>query len=352
MSNVDTIHNTILNNIDDSYQKTEGYPTYDLTRGIAYGIDLVYTHSKEVEYKQHVENLEGDELVQVILERTGIERKRATKAEGNLQIIKGFGNILKGDIFETETGVQFESLYTGLVQAGSIIPIRAKLGGVNGNVSADTIVYMPVTITGISQVTNPEKTQGGYDEETDSALIERYYDRLRNPINGVNANQYIEWAESVDGVGGAKCIPIWKGINTVKVVIIGSDFKPATTPIIKDVQDYIDPNKNGDGAGQAPIGAVTTVVSANTKTINVSLKLTTNKGVSVEDVKRNIKELLERYITSIGFKESYVSRARIGQQILSVSGVQDYDNLKLNGSFENVTLGTEDCAVLGVVTYE
>lgn len=352
MNNVNTIHNTILNGIDDSYQKTEGYPTYDLTRGIAYGIDLVYTHSKEVEHKQHVENLQGDELVQVILERTGLERKHATKAEGTLTVTKGFGNILKGDVFETETGVQFESLYTGLVQDGSTFPIRALVGGTGGNVPANTITYMPVTITGISKVTNSEKTQGGYDEETDSALIERYYDRLRNPINGVNANQYIEWAESVDGVGGAKCIPIWKGINTVKVVIIGSDFKPATTPIIKAVQDYIDPNKNGNGAGQAPIGAVTTVVSATTKQVNISLKLTANSGVNVVDVKSNIKQLLERYITSIGFKESYVSRAKIGQQILSVNGVKDYDNLKLNGSFENVTLNTEDCAVLGAITYE
>lgn len=352
MSNVNTIHNTILNGIDDSYQKTEGYPTYDLTRGIAYGIDLVYTHSKEVEYKQHIENLSGDELVQVILERTGLERKHATKAEGELTVIQGFGNILKGDLFETETGIQFESLYSGLVQTGDKFKVRALVGGVDGNVTANTIVYMPVTITGISKVTNAKATEGGYDEETDSSLIERYYDRLRNPINGVNANQYIEWAESVDGVGGAKCIPVWKGINTVKVVIIGSDFKPATTPIIKAVQDYIDPHKNGDGAGESPIGAVTTVVSATTKTINVSLQLTVNSGVKADDVKANIKKLLERYITSIGFKESYVSRAKIGQQILSVNGVKDYDDLKLNGTYENVRLQTEDCAVLGAITYE
>lgn len=352
MSNVDTIHSTILNGIDDSYQKTEGYPTYDLTRGIAYGIDLVYTHSKEVEYKQHVENLSGDELVQVILERTGLQRKHATKAEGTLTVVKGFGNILKGDVFETETGVQFESLYTGLVQDGDTFPIRALVGGVDGNVSPNTIVYIPVTITGISKVTNSSATSGGYDEETDSALIGRYYDRLRNPINGVNANQYIEWAESVDGVGGAKCIPVWNGINTVKVVIIGSDFKPATDPIIKAVQDYIDPNKNGDGRGQAPIGAVTTVVSATTKTVNVSLRLTVKNGVNVDDVKSNIKKILERYITSIGFKESYVSRAKIGQQILSVNGVKDYDDLKLNNDYENVHLNVEDCAILGAITYE
>lgn len=352
MSNVDTIHNTILNNIDESYQKTEGYPTYDLTRGIAYGVDLVYTHSKEVEYKQHVENLSGDELAKVVLERTGLERKHATKAEGILTVVKGFGNILKGDLFETETGIQFKSLYTGLVKDGDSFPVRAVVGGVGGNVSPNTIIYMPITIMGISKVTNQNKTVGGYDEETDSALIKRYYDRLRNPINGVNANQYVEWAESVDGVGGAKCIPVWNGINTVKVIIIGSDFKPATTPIINDVQDYIDPNKNGDGAGQAPIGAVTTVVSATTKTINVSLKITVNNGINIDDVKTNIKTLLERYITSIGFKESYVSRAKVGQQILSVKGVKDYDNLKLNGGFENVQLSTEDCAVLGAITYE
>ena len=33
---VDSIHNTMLENIDDAYQKTEGFPTYDITRGEAF----------------------------------------------------------------------------------------------------------------------------------------------------------------------------------------------------------------------------------------------------------------------------------------------------------------------------
>lgn len=350
MSSVDTIHNEILNNIDDSYQKTEGFPTYDLTRGISFGIDLVYQHSLEVEKKQHIENLVGDELLTVIHERVGLDKKKAVKATGQLTIIKGNGNILKGDLFETETGVQFKSLYTGYVSDGSVIDIECTVGGTVGNVPPNTITLMPVTLVGISKITNATKTDGGYDEETDSALIERYYDRLRNPINGVNANQYIEWAESVDGVGGAKCLPVWNGINTVKVIIIGSDYKPASASLVKSVQDYIDTNKNGDGAGQAPIGAVTTVVSATTKQINISLKLTYSGEES--DVKANIKTSMERYVSAIGFRQSYVSRAKIGQLLMELNGVTDYTNLKLNDGYDNITLKLDECAVLGTITYE
>ena len=53
---VDTIHNTMLSNIDDTYQKTEGFPTYDITRGEAFALLELWKKAEEIERKQNVDN--------------------------------------------------------------------------------------------------------------------------------------------------------------------------------------------------------------------------------------------------------------------------------------------------------
>ncbi len=37
MYTINQIHNTILQGVPDDYQKTEGFPTYDITRGVSFG---------------------------------------------------------------------------------------------------------------------------------------------------------------------------------------------------------------------------------------------------------------------------------------------------------------------------
>ena len=45
---VDSIHNTMLENIDDAYQKTEGFPTYDITRGEAFALLELWKKAEEI----------------------------------------------------------------------------------------------------------------------------------------------------------------------------------------------------------------------------------------------------------------------------------------------------------------
>ena len=46
-----------------------------------------------------------------------------------------------------------------------------------------------------------------------------------------------------------------QGVNTVDVVIADNAGQPASPALVKSVQDYIDPDSEGAGRGQAPIGA-------------------------------------------------------------------------------------------------
>lgn len=348
---INEIHNTMLNNIPNEWNKQEGYPVYDITRGFAFALDELDAKIEDIKQKQSVRNLSGQDLEKVIEERTGLTRKTGVKAVGRVKIVSGQGTVLKTDLFATENDIYFQSLEAKDVTAGDYVLVECTEGGLVGNVGTGTITVVPKTITGISQITNDEPTSGGYDTETDASLLERYFDRLRNPVNGVNANQYITWANSVAGVGGARCIPIWNGKNTVKVIIIGNDYKPASDNVVKLVQDYIDPNKNGDGSGVATIGAVTTVVSAKTTPIKVTIKGVKFSG-DVNTLKAEIKDTIDRYIRQSAFNTDYVSIAKIGALIIDIDGVTDFKELKLNDAHDSIQIENDACGVLSGVWYE
>lgn len=348
---INDIHNTMLTNIPNEYNKSEGYPVHDITRGFAFALDELDEKIETVKKQQSVRNLTGLELEKVIEERTGLTRKTGVKAVGRVKIVSGQGTVLKTDLFATENDIYFQSLEAKDVTAGDYVLVECTEGGLVGNVGTGTITVVPKTITGISQVTNDEPMTGGYDTETDESLLERYFDRLRNPVNGVNANQYITWANSVAGVGGARCIPIWNGKNTVKVIVIGNDYKPASDNVVKLVQDYIDPNKNGDGSGVATIGAVTTVVSAKTTPIKVTIKGVKFSG-DVSTLKAEIKDTIDRYIRQSAFNTDYVSIAKIGALIIDIDGVTDFKELKLNDAHDSIQIENDACGVLSGVWYE
>lgn len=347
---LDDIHSLMLSQIDNEYRKRQGYPTYDLTRGFAFGVKDCWDLAYNTALKFDVENLNGSELDLFISERTGLYRKQATKSKGEITIVNGNGSILKGDLFATEQGDQFVATESKEVHSGDTVAIQSVVGGHDMNVGINEITQMPVTLQGIYKITNNSPLIGGYDKETDDDYRERYYIKLRTPVNGVNANQYVLWAESVDGAGRARCIPIWNGINTVKVVLVGNDFKPASDDLVNRVQAYIDPNKNGDGSGVATIGAVTTVVKATQVNVNVDiygLKVSS----ALEETKNAIKVNLDRYIKTSAFNKDYISLAKIGLVIAETKNVDDYKEIRINGSHDSLQLQKDECGVLNEVTY-
>lgn len=155
MYTINQIHNTILKGVSDDYQKTEGFPTYDITRGVSFGQYQLWKKAFLIEEKQNVDNLEGPELDDWCMQRVGIMRNAAVSATATVKIIAGTGRIIRGDLFETEDGVQFAAAETKTVAQGDTVIVKALSPGTEGNVAADTIVKMPVTINGIGAVTNP-----------------------------------------------------------------------------------------------------------------------------------------------------------------------------------------------------
>lgn len=348
-TSVDRVHEELLDNISDSYQKTEGFPTWDLLRAAAFGIKRLWDKIFKIEYLQDVDNLTGTDLERFIYQRKGLSRKAATFATGSITVLAGEGSITEGNVFSTASGIEFIALETKEVKAGDTVLIQAIIAGDKGNVAADTIVEMPVTIAGIAKITNTEPTVDGYDPEDDNSLRERYYEALREPATSGNVAHYRRWAREVEGVGKAKIYPLWQGDNTVQVVIVDDNGLVPSEDTVTRCQNYIDPDKAGLGLGQAPIGAYCTVTPALALPINVSATLVLDNTVPLEAIKTEIISSITKYLAGIALETEYISPAKIGNIILGTEGVVDYDNLLLNDSTNRVYIPEKSVAVLGTV---
>lgn len=343
------IHNAMLSGISDEYEKVEGSFIYIATKPVAQQLEVVEQSIQRLEERLDIENLDGAELENRVRDRTGIERKQATYATCVLSVV-GNGMINVGDLFESESGVQFESIeFIEIVSNGSV-NVRCTQSGSIGNIPSGKINMIPVTLEGITSCTNENTSSGGYEAETDEDLLKRYYERIRTPSTSGNKYHYINWAKEVSGVGDAKVFPLWNGSNTVKIVIIDNEKQPASEQLVTDVQNYIDPNASGLGEGKAPIGAVCTVTAAINKSVVVSFSATLEQGYEIENVEQNVSLNINEMLKDIAFVSNYVSYAEIGSIIFNTEGIRDYSNLTVNEGTTNVDLQDTEVATLGGVT--
>lgn len=362
------IHDRILKNITDEYDKSEGSFIYDVTKPVAIEMEKQGSDIDKAINKLDVENLVGDELGQFIYQRTGIERKPATKATTIVTIQGQEGaKIFKGDLVGTDTVNFISTEDKSIGPTGKMdVIIECEVSGVIGNVPARTIRYFPVSIPGLITVTNYDAVTNGYNAESDNELRQRYYDKIRTPATSGNKYHYLNWAKEVTGVGDVRVIPLWDGDNTVKVIIIDSNKQPANGELVEKVQNHIDPKGEyiaeedrwttwGAGEGQAPIGAFCTVVSAIGKSINTEAVVQKDDNYDLEQIKNNIGKNITEYLKGIAFKNDDnntpipVSYAKAGANILESEGVLDYRNFKLNDGTANIPISVEEVAVLGEV---
>ncbi|WP_432662461.1 baseplate J/gp47 family protein [Wukongibacter baidiensis] len=347
-----TIQNRMLKNIVGKYDKTEGSFIYDVTKPVAIELENISQGIEEAKEKLSIENLNGEELEQRVYEKTGINRKTATKASDSVAITGKSGSTIKeGDLVASDT-INFKVKETKTIDSSGQVEILVECEeyGTIGNVPEDSIQYFPITIAGITSVTNNEDFTNGYDAEDDEELLARYYEHIRTPATSGNKYHYRNWAKEVTGVGDVKVIPLWNGDNTVKIVIIDSNKQPASQELVTEVQSYIDPNGSGFGEGKAPIGAYCTVESANGISIDVSFTAIKDTSVTDEERQQNIEENIASYLKEIAFKKEVISYNKITSIILDSEGIIDFSNLTINGQTNAISLNDNEVAVLGVAT--
>lgn len=345
------IQNRMLNNIVGKYDKTEGSFMYDAIKPVAIELENVSQEIESAKEKLSIENLKGEELEKRVNEKTGIERKSATKASGHVTVSGKEGSTIhEGDLVASDT-INFVVKETKTIASSGEVDVSVECEeyGTIGNVPADAIQYFPITISGITRVINKEDFTDGYEAEDDEELLDRYYEHIRTPATSGNKYHYRNWAKEVTGVGDVKVIPLWNGDNTVKIVIIDSNKQPASPELVAEVQNYIDPNESGFGEGKAPIGAYCTVESA--KGVSIDVSFTAIKDISVSDEERqlNVEENIVGYLEEIAFKEEVISYNKITSIILDCNGIIDFSDLIINGQTKAISIEENEVPVLGVV---
>ncbi len=352
IENREIIQNRMLDNIVGKYDKTEGSFIYDVIKPVAIELENINQEIERAKEKLGIENLKGEELEKRVNEKTGIKRKAATPASGYVTITGNTGStISQGDLVASDT-INFIIEETKTIDINGTVEVLVQCQeyGTIGNVPRGSIQYFPITILGITGVTNNEDFISGYEAEGDEELLARYYEHIRTPATSGNKYHYRNWAKEVMGVGDVKVIPLWNGNNTVKIIIIDSNRQPASPGLVAEVQNYIDPNGSGLGEGKAPIGAHCTVESARSLSLDISFTAIKDTSVTDEDRLQYIKDKVRDYLKDIAFIETAVSYNRIVSIILDSKGIIDFSNLTINGQTAAISLGDDEVAVLGVVT--
>lgn len=184
----------------------------------------------------------------------------------------------------------------------------------------------------------------GEEEESDESLRERYLLKAQAPATSGNPAHYVIWAREVPGVGDANVIPVWNGPGTVKVVLIDPDKRAVSEFVRQAVEDHIET--------QRPIGADVTVVPATEVEINISVGVELPMGVDIDEVRTVFRDAVTEYLKGLAFKDKFVRPVRIGNILLDVAPIIDYENLAINGQTSNIELADDEVAVLGTIQLE
>lgn len=263
-------------------------------------------------------------------------------------ILDSNGNPLQ---FELDESANFDT-------AGTLeVPITCRTAGAITNVPLGTQFILLPPIPGVRTIVDGGTTVAGGDTESDADAWERYLFRVSNEDTGGNKNDYVRWAQERPGVGKAKCIPRWDGNGTVKLLIVGADFTPATPTVVAELQEFIDPGARGLGEGRAPCGASVTVEAAQGLPITVTATVVLENGYTLSQVETAFSAALADYLKGLVFNINSatgvnypISYNQIGAKLITTEGVMNYGDLLVNGGVADIPIDEMQAPVVGTVT--
>jgi uncharacterized phage protein gp47/JayE len=233
--------------------------------------------------------------------------------------------------------------------------LTCETTGAEGNTKPDDellpIEFISETIEGELTELIEEATD---DEETE-VYRARYLAEKKSGNNMAgNRAAYKKIITSLSGVAAVKMVRVTDTKKRIDAYILSSSYGKPIDEVVSAVQEVIDPiGQQGDGAGQAPWWHVVDVLPVEETTIDISAKFTLD-GVEFEDIKESIEAAVDEYFVDLNKtwedETNLIVRAlRIAEKMGGVDGVIDVQDLLLNGSEDNITIGTYAIPVRGVI---
>ena len=386
----------MLNRVSDKLDKRPSSLIYDTHSATAIELQNLYIELEYLIINSYGDTAARDFLILLCRER-GITPELATNA------------VLKGEFTPTTinlTGQRFNINELNYIVTEQIVPgqyqVKCETAGIIGNQYLGDMIPMEY-IDGLKTATLTKILIPGEDEEDTEVLRKRYFDSFNEQTFGGNHADYLAKVKSIDGVGNVKITRVWNGdirpadmipsVNvtawynsvisgleadvatwlsavymasfekkltvggTVLLTVVNSlDYGAATNVLLDSVQTIIDPVQNaGEGYGLAPIGHVVNVKSAEAVNLYITSTITFDEGYNWSNTKTAIQEAVDAYLLELrkSWADSNYTIVRISQietRILTVKGIIDIANTKINGSTNNLTLTKYQIPVMGGVS--
>lgn len=342
----------MLARVPGTIDKREGSLIYDALAPAAAELAQAYAELEVNNNLSFADTASGEFLTRRAAE-FGIKRKVATKAwrrGGFLDSNNALFNIPLGSRYSIG-GLNYTAIEQ--INIGAYV-LECETAGTAGNQQFGDL--LPIAyVNGLARAELTEVLVPGEDEETDEALLSRYYETVNEPAFGGNMADYRQKINAINGVGGTKVFPTWAGGGTVKCTIIAADWAKPSPELVNEVQSTMDPEENqGMGLGQAPIGHAVTIAGVDKVTVDVETTLTLAPGVTPGQVLSDVEVILDAYLLEqrkawAAQTQIIIRTAQIDARMLTVQGVEDVTGTKLNGTEANLALDEEEIPILGTV---
>lgn len=234
---------------------------------------------------------------------------------------------------------------------GGFFALTCKEAGTEGNNTVDDVIPLE-DVSGLATIEVVGVITAGTDDEDVEHLRERYYASFNEVAFGGNKAEYREKVNEMDNVFGCKVYPVWNGGGTVKLVILGADYRAAPAQVVAAVQEAIDPTKDGSGVGIAPIGHVVTVQTVTEVPITISCQIEYMEGYTWDDVEEAFSDSVAAYLRSL--RETWedsdglvVRQGRIESILLDIPGVDDVTSISIASGSGNYIMADTAVPIVG-----
>lgn len=342
----------MLSRIPDTFDKREGSIIYDALAPAAYELTLMYMQLDFI-----LKNVFGDTA-----DREGLE---ALALDRGLQPYPATEAIAKGEFdVEVPIGARFRIddvvfvVMDVMEQAKGFYyyQLACEQFGVAGNVPHGKLIPVD-TVPRLSHAMLVEILRPGEDEEDTTSFRTRYYRSIHSRAYGGNIDDYLDKVHAIEGVGGVKVYPVWKGGGTVRVVISSSDHHTPAKELVDAVQEKIDPIPHHQkGFGIAPIGHYVTVEGTAEDKLDIRLDLHYTDFNTWDTTKENVEKAVNLYLASLRKSweltdEVIVRVSQIETRVLDVPGILDVVNVTINGERKNYTVKADCLPYLGSIDH-
>lgn len=343
----ETIMDRALNRVSNSYDKREGSIIYNALAPMAAELTQVYMLLDWFLNQIFADTSEREYLILRANER-GLYPNEATNA-----ILKGVFNI------DVNIGERFtlNNLYYEVIEIidknEHTYKLRCETAGIIGNSQFGTLIPVQY-INNLKVAELTDLLIPGSDDEETEAFRKRYKESFDTKAFGGNRADYIQKVNSINGVGGCKLKRAIYGAGTVGILIIDNTFNTPSQSLIDLVQTKIDPTKDQEGYGLAPINHIVYIKGVEKFLININTTLTLDEDIIFDDIKSYVEEAVEKYLLELRTKwqdssNLIVRLSQIESRILNVKGVLDINNTTLNNNANNIVVSENYIPILGGV---